>query len=1312
MKIRNLLFIGLASAVLFAGCKEDEIQESPSLKVEPASLELFSAEGGASEVQTVSVTANREWKANCEEDWIHVEPASGPASAEVQTVSIYVDENPDMQRSAEVVFTIGVTEKPVTVTQLGVDVEYTSIADVRALAKDTETQVKIDGSVFIKGVVVSNQSELDNLTSNKSIYIQDETAGIQLYFAEDVDYVRGDEVAVNVSGLKISFYGAAMQIVTETTVDEDGKTQTVGVPNNAATLLSSGNDITAKEISMQEFLSFSYEGQYVSITDPVQVVESDLGKTFVQGGSHTSIGMTDADNNKFEVRSSKYSTYGDETVPDGSGLIRGIASRFNSTPQIIFSTSEDWKGLNQERFDVEIVDPVPDNAVYYNDFDKEKAVETSGKWPYLDKFDGWRNETGSGADDVTYDFSGVSVRSNSTSDSNYSDYAGSGVNNILFGTDGHFQVGNIAVEAGNYTISFGTERYLYGADDNTFRPDEFHVYISDNGERWVELEYSFPNGYKNGRWDLASSTFTLPSGTSVLYIYISSDLSGAHRLDDLGLAPSETAGTEIDFSKGTDIGGGEDPEPGEEMTIAEVKEASDDTPVLTSGTVMAKYARGFMITDGTDNLLVYQNNNPASMPEIGDVVTVSGTKDTYSGLAQIGGTVKFEVTSSETITYPDSYPSPAVYEGSAFNGIGNDLGDVEFIQYTGELVKDGNYYNVTVGGATLEGGVTYPDSDLQNKLNGLVGKEITVTGYYLGLTNGKQTVSTMAVDLAEASPSGGETFSVSPLELKFTGEGGTGSLTVSASEGVAWTVSTDAEYLTLSVENGTGKGEVQVTCAENTSEARTAEIKLSTTADVAQKEYTVKVSQTAAGASGLESLTVEEFLAKSEGSEYYELTGTVVNISNTHYGNFDLVDETGSVYVYGLVESEGAADGTFENLGLKEGDVVTIAGKRSSFKGDPQVGDAYYISHVPGELPGIKDATVAEFLSSPVGVLQKYRLTGRIENIVNTTYGNFDLVDATGSVYVYGLKASETADNQSFSSLGLKEGDIVTLVGTRDEHNNDPQVGNAYYETHEAGLTFSVSPLSLNVSAEGGTTKFSVEASDNVTWTITTTDDVHLTVISGGTGSKDVTLMYRGNEGPDAKTADIIVSTTADVPVKSYTIKFNQSAPGGTEPAGSITLDLNTLESGLGVMGQGSYGDYKDNVVSGTIEGIGFDATNICANSKDGTVRLNARQFVQIKSETGYILNTASIGIKSLKVYTLAAKDKDFGKTVITIGSEQNPSEVAQFTTSTESVTVSGYDGDTDVDLNVYTVDVTSSPKFFKLSSSAAIWVYKIEIEY
>ena len=70
-----------------------------------------------------------------------------------------------------------------------------------------------------------------------------------------------------------------------------------------------------------------------------------------------------------------------------------------------------------------------DLIVYFNDFDKEVAQKTYGSgssFPYLDQFDGWVNHTGTGVKDVKYNFSGMSTRSNSTSDSNYSDYAGSG----------------------------------------------------------------------------------------------------------------------------------------------------------------------------------------------------------------------------------------------------------------------------------------------------------------------------------------------------------------------------------------------------------------------------------------------------------------------------------------------------------------------------------------------------------------------------------------------------------------------------------------------------------------------------------------------------------------------------------------------------------------------------------------------------------------------------------------------------------------------------------------------------------------------
>lgn len=1144
MKLKNLLFIGLASAVLLAGCKKDEVQESPSLTINEDSASLqFSAQGGESETQTITFTANRSWTATCDAKWVHMDPVDGPASSDPQTLTVYVDQNDDFVRSATITLTAGgVVNKPVAVSQEGKDINYTSIANLRAMAKDTETPVKIEGSVFIKGVVISDKDELNNI-SEKNVFIQDETAGIQLRFASAGTYSRGDELSIDATGLTIAFYGDMYQLV----ASSDGENST-GMPATAVTRLSEGNEIAAKQITLQDFLGLKYESQYVEITTPVQVSEEDMGKTFVVGDEHTNIKFTDAEYNTFVVRSEKYSDLLKDTkVPEGSGKIKGIATRYEATPQIVFSTVSDWAGLTDARFDVDVPDPAPDNAVYYNDFDKEAATESYGstgdRWPYLDQFDGWKNETGTGVENVSYDYSGASARNNSNTDGSYSDYPGSGLNNILFGSDAYLQINNITVDAQNYTLSFGTEKYAYGVSDNTFKPEEFHVYISDNGERWVELEYTFPNGFKNGRWDLASSTFTIPSGTSALYIYFASDLSGAHRLDDVALAPAESAGTEIDFSKGTAIGGGDEPEPGEEMTIAEVIAASDDTPVKTSGTVMAMYARGFLISDGTDNLLVFQGNNPSNSPKIGDVVAVSGAKDTYSGLSQIGGTVEFTVTSSEEVTYPDSYPSPVVYDASAFDAIGDNLSSVELIQYTGTLTKDRTYYNVAVDGASLEGGITYPSSALAGELDALVGQEITVVGYYLGLTNGKQTVSTMLVDYSSAGTA--SYFSVSPVSLAVSADATSAKFNVSAN--VAWTVESQSEGFTVNQDSGNGNAEITVSFPANeTDQPVSGKVKVSTTADVATKEYTVTITQAAAGASELEVLTVEEFLAKPEGDTYYQLTGTVANISNTYFGNFDLIDETGSVYVYGLVSSEGAADGTFESLGLKEGDVVTIAGRRASHNGSAQVGDAYYISHVEGQLPEIKNVSVTEFLSSPVSELQKYRLTGRIDNIVNTSYGNFDLVDETGTVYVYGLKANESASNKSFSELGLKEGDVVTLVGTRGEHNGDPQVANAYYESHVEGLSFSVSPASLSASAEAGTAKFTVTASDEVSWTVSTASDFVTLSDQSGTGTKEIEVTYTANDGADSRTAEITVSTTADVPTKSYTVVLTQKSASAT----------------------------------------------------------------------------------------------------------------------------------------------------------------------
>lgn len=105
-----------------------------------------------------------------------------------------------------------------------------------------------------------------------------------------------------------------------------------------------------------------------------------------------------------------------------------------------------------------------------------------------------------------------------------------------------------------------------------------------------------------------------------------------------------------------------------------------------------------------------------------------------------------------------------------------------------------------------------------------------------------------------------------------------------------------------------------------------------------------------------EQITVAEFLSKADTQTTYRLVGTVKNIANTEYGNFDLVDATGSIYVYGLLDKEGNAR-NFAAIGVKEGDTLTLEGKYTLYGDKPEIKNAKYISHVSasGENPGNPD---------------------------------------------------------------------------------------------------------------------------------------------------------------------------------------------------------------------------------------------------------------------------------------------------------------------------------------------------------------------
>lgn len=108
----------------------------------------------------------------------------------------------------------------------------------------------------------------------------------------------------------------------------------------------------------------------------------------------------------------------------------------------------------------------------------------------------------------------------------------------------------------------------------------------------------------------------------------------------------------------------------------------------------------------------------------------------------------------------------------------------------------------------------------------------------------------------------------------------------------------------------------------------------------------------------------------------------------------------------------------------------------------------------------IQQATIEDFLAASESEDVYYELTGRMSNITNTTYGNFDLTDATGTVYVYGLTATmQKSNDRSFASLRLAEGDVITIRGTRASYSGTAQVGGPAYFVSKTILPVLTAPV-------------------------------------------------------------------------------------------------------------------------------------------------------------------------------------------------------------------------------------------------------------
>lgn len=229
-------------------------------------------------------------------------------------------------------------------------------------------------------------------------------------------------------------------------------------------------------------------------------------------------------------------------------------------------------------------------------------------------------------------------------------------------------------------------------------------------------------------------------------------------------------------------------------------------------------------------------------------------------------------------------------------------------------------------------------------------------------------------------------------------------------------------------------------------------------------------------ANACEGLAEGAFL--KDGAEVY-VKGFVVETTevSAQYGNATYyisdVAKNGKVrfYVFRGKLLDGAS--VTDANDLKVGDEVIVCGKVKNYK--PTSGDAVlefdqgnYLVYLNGKTSGgdkpstdAKKATVGEFLAAAESTSEWYQLTGTVTHLEDgtyknsTQYGNFDLVDETGSVYVYGVVAEKGGSKGQFAALmaekGIKDGCKITIIGNRGAYNGNAQVTNAYFVSVESG---------------------------------------------------------------------------------------------------------------------------------------------------------------------------------------------------------------------------------------------------------------------
>jgi hypothetical protein len=279
--------------------------------------------------------------------------------------------------------------------------------------------------------------------------------------------------------------------------------------------------------------------------------------------------------------------------------------------------------------------------------------------------------------------------------------------------------------------------------------------------------------------------------------------------------------------------------------------------------------------------------------------------------------------------------------------------------------------------------------------------------------------------------------------------------------------------------------------------------------------------------------TVAEFLAaeedESETAPMYTLKGTITAVANTTYGNFDLTDDTGTVYIYGLNSPDGATKQYWADSGAKLGDDIVVKTVRTSFNGTAQGKNAWFVELVS---PG----TRAFYTIDPAAV--DFASAGGEQDI---------------EVFAYNTTAGVTATSDNAAFTVDVNGYVVTVTAAANELE-EPVTGNITIKVGDLEPTVVKATIAAKPAAgvvEGGSDDFHTISTNTSYVSGKTTagwNYKNCAILKGGTSDSSPAFKMIGDETNRAlcmngKTSAVGSITSPTLTTGCGTLKFNYGLP-------------------------------------------------------------------------------------------------------------------------------------------------------------------------